>query len=334
MAGTILFIIFLVIILSLVGLTYYWRYTPHGLLNLRTAMVLRFILKKKENLPIEIQRKLLLRTMEKLRGQAEEVEHVEDIEIEVVDGKIPIRVYHPSPRQVPPIVLFFHGGGWTLGSLESHDHICRKIAVEANVLVVSVGYRLAPEYPFPTGLEDCYHSLQWVHKNGERLGGDAQKIIVMGDSAGGNLATTVALKAKNENGPPIIQQVLIYPVTNITALNTPSYNNFSMGYHLTKKRMDEFRRHYSVNGKDWANPYVSPLLADDLQNLPPALIITASFDPLRDEGEAYGKKMKAAGVEVTISRYKGTIHGFFGLSGLGTAGDKAIKEVAELLKTI
>jgi acetyl esterase len=246
---------------------------------------------------------------------------------------IPVRIITPAgaPDGPLPCLVYFHGGGWVLGDLDTLDTTCRAIANRAGVKVVSVHYRLSPEHKFPIPLDDCYGALRWVVDNAAELGIDPDRIAVGGDSAGGNLAAAVSLKARDEGGPAIKLQVLVYPVTN-HAFDTPSYQENGEGYLLTKDMMVWFWDHYLSSDEDGRNPYASPLQAEDLSGLPPALVITAEFDPLRDEGEAYAARLAEAGVEVTQTRYDGQIHAFFQMPAALPGGLEAIDQVAAELR--
>lgn len=229
-------------------------------------------------------------------------------------GELPVRIYKTSDQDKQPVVVFFHGGGWVIGDLETHDSICRQLAIATDCTVVSVDYRLAPEHPFPAAMDDCYEATQWVADNADSLGIDVNRLAVAGDSAGGNLAACVCIKAKDKNGPAICMQLLIYPATD-ARMNTESYETNKDGYLLTRESMEWFWQHYT-GGNHMNNPLASPSSAADLTGLPAACVITAEYDPLRDEGEAFGEALKAAGVATEIVRYDGMIHGFFGMTEL------------------
>ncbi len=282
--------------------------------------------------PIEARR-LAIESMKPVEGTREPVRSVENFRIAGPEGEIPIRVYTsdtPAPR---PALIYFHGGGWVVCDLDTHDVVCTAIANRAGAVVVAVDYRLAPEHKFPAAVVDCYAATAWVTSNAERLGVDPRRISVGGDSAGGNLATVVSLKSRDEHGPAIASQAMVYPVTDLSSFGTPSYQEFAEGYQLTKTEMEWFRHHYLSSMEEAANPHVSPLLAMNLSGLPPALIITAECDPLRDEGEAYAKRLTEAGVPVTCTRYPGMIHPFFSLSGAIPQAFDAIEQVAAAVRT-
>ncbi len=260
----------------------------------------------------------------------EQVASVEDKKISTVNGDLPLRIYTPTGDGPHPILMFLHGGGWVVGNIESHDAMCRVLTNAAHCITISVDYRLAPEHKFPAAPDDCYEATKWAVLNAAAIGGDPQRVAVGGDSAGGNLAATVALMAGDRGAPSLAYQLLLYPVTN-HAFDTESCKQNGEGYLLTKDDMVWFWDHYLENDEAGNAPYASPLLAKYINSPPPGLVMTAEFDPLRDEGEAYGKKLQDAGADITISRYAGTIHGFFGLFQFDTQ-KKALAEAAEGLK--
>ena len=260
----------------------------------------------------------------------EPVAKVEDRTIPTPNGDLPIRLYTPEGDGPLPVLVFFHGGGWVVGNLESHDATCRALANAAGCITLAVDYRLAPEHKFPAAPEDCYEATKWAVLNAAALGGDPQRVAVGGDSAGGNLAAAVALMSGDRGAPSLAYQLLLYPVTN-HSFDTESCKQNGEDYLLTKDSMVWFWDHYLENDEAGKNPYASPLLAKYVNSPPPGLVITAEFDPLRDEGEAYGKRLQDAGADIKISRYDGTIHGFFSFFHLD-AQKKALAEVAEELK--
>jgi acetyl esterase len=264
-------------------------------------------------------------------GPFEDVAAVAEHKVPVKGGEIVVRVYSPGGPGPHPALVFYHGGGWVIGDLYTHDGICRSITNAAGCMVASVDYRLAPEFRYPVAAEDSYAALAWVVDNAARLGIDARRVAVGGDSAGGNLATVVALMARERGGPAPIQQTLIYPVTN-QDLDTPSYQENATGYLLTREAMRWFWRHYLAREEQGKEPYASPLLAPSVAGLPPALVITAGCDPLRDEGEAYAARLRAAGVPVTLTRYEGVFHGFVRMTRLLDKAKSALDEVAGSLR--
>lgn len=265
-------------------------------------------------------------------GTPEPVASVEDRLIPGPLGDIPIRIYTPDAPAPRPALVYLHGGGWVVCNLDTHQVVCSAIARRAGAVVVAVGYRLGPEHKFPAAVLDCYAALEWTAANAGALGVDARRISVGGDSAGGNLSAVMALKSRNECGPAIARQILVYPVTDLLSFSTPSYSEFADGHWLTKAQMEWFRGHYLSSLADAADQYASPLLAQDLTALPPALVITAECDVLRDEGEAYAKRLIDAGVHVECKRYAGMIHPFFSLSGVVPQAFAAIDQVAAAVR--
>ncbi|HVM96979.1 MAG TPA: alpha/beta hydrolase [Candidatus Acidoferrales bacterium] len=280
--------------------------------------------------PVEIAR-TASDAMAQWAGPGPDVARVENRKIPGSNGDIPIRIYTPGTEAGYPVLVFFHGGGWVIGSLESHDAICRTLANQASCIVVSVDYRLAPEHKFPAAAEDSYTATRWVAAHAASFAGDPQRIAVGGDSAGGNLAAVVAQLAQQRGGPPLVLQLLVYPATDANR-DTPSYHDNGDGYLLTRPMMDWFFDHYMTGDSDKADPRLSPLRAASLQGLPPALVITAEFDPLRDEGERYAERLRQAGVPVQLSRYDGMIHGFFGMSSMIDKAKLAVDEAASALR--
>jgi acetyl esterase len=265
-------------------------------------------------------------------GPPTHVASVEDRTFAGPSGEVPVRIYRPTDATGPqPVVVWFHGGGWVIGSIDGGDLTCRNLAAHAGVVVVSVGYRLAPEHPYPGGLDDCYAALVWVTATAGDLGVDPRRVAVGGDSAGGNLAAVVALLARDRGGPEVRFQLLVYPVTD-ALMTYPSVRDNGQGYMLTDDSMKWFVELYLGERGDPKDPLVSPLYADDLSGLPPALVITAEFDPLRDEGEAYGARLQQAQVAATVSRYDGMIHGFFGMGAIVEAARPATAEAADALR--
>jgi acetyl esterase len=258
--------------------------------------------------------------------------HVEDRSIEVPHGKVPVRIYRPLTGDCIGGLVFFHGGGFVLGDLEGHDAVCRQLSVDAACTVVSVDYRLAPEHKFPGAVDDCFAATQWVHAHAQELGFDPGRLAVGGDSAGATLAAVVAQLAKAERSPPIVFQLLIYPVADIRSFDTPSYIENASGYFLTRDGMRWFAEHYIRNDSDRDDPRCSLLASTNVAALPAALIVTAEHDPLRDEGEAYGELLRSAGNQVTISRYPGMIHAFVSLYAILDAGRDALRECTTALR--
>ena len=247
-------------------------------------------------------------------------------------GPLRLRLYEPEEAGPWPVLVFFHGGGFVLCSLETHDGTCRNLCAGAGCLVASVEYRLAPEHRFPAPTDDCLHATRWVAEHAASLGADPARVAVGGDSAGGNYAAVTALRVRDEGGPPLFGQLLIYPVTDHYAPGTPSYAENGSGYGLTRETMAWFWDHYLPSRDDAANPYAAPLRAPRLDGLPPCFIATAEFDPLRDEGERYAERLRDAGVPVTAVRYQGMNHGFLFWVGVVDAAARALDDATEWLR--
>ena len=261
------------------------------------------------------------------------VKKVIDRKIPGPDGDIPIRLYYPAGDAPFPTLVYFHGGGWVIGDLDTHHSFCHALAKTSGCLVAAVDYRLAPEHRYPAAVEDAYAATKWVAENSALIQADPDRFAVCGDSAGGHLAAVVSLMARDRQGPRIDFQILIYPITDCR-FDTPSYEENKEGYMLTRDLMKWFWNHF-INDESEANdPYVSPLRAKNFGNLPPALILTAGYDPLRDEGEAYGKKLQEAGVNVTLSRYPGMIHAFIRMTALLDEANVALGEVSGTLREV
>ncbi len=267
-------------------------------------------------------------------GPGPEVASVVDRRVPGPAGAIPVRVYTPQGSGPFGVLVFYHGGGWVIGDLDTHDRECRMLCADAGCLVVSVDYRLAPEHPYPAAVEDAFAALQWVGENAAALGGDPQRLAVGGDSAGGNLAAVVSQLARDAGGPAVRFQLLVYPVVD---LRSPS--GFASrvenreGPFLTLDVMEWFERHYfSQDDAGRREPKASPLLAPSLAGLPPALVITAELDPLRDEGEAYAASLQEAGVATTLHRYNGLPHMSFQLSAISAEARKMLAEASAAVR--
>ncbi|HWG74931.1 MAG TPA: alpha/beta hydrolase [Acidimicrobiales bacterium] len=266
-------------------------------------------------------------------GPAEAVDSVEDASADGPAGTIPVRIYRPAGAGTAPLPLlvWYHGGGWVIGDLDTADTTCRKLANRSGALVVSVDYRLAPEHPAPAPVEDCWAALCWVAGVATELGGDASRLAVGGDSAGGNLSALLAARARDNGGPGLRYQLLVYPATDLTR-SYPSHVENGDGYMLTNEATAWFLSHYLGPDDDPKHPSLSPLYIDDLGGVAPAFIITAEFDPLRDEGEAYGARLRDGGVAVDLRRYDGMIHGFFQMGGVTPVADSAVSDAASRVR--
>jgi acetyl esterase len=237
---------------------------------------------------------------------------------DLMAGDVPVRLYRSRVGGVLPVLLYFHGGGFVLGDIASHDALCRDLCAGADCAVLAVEYRLAPEHKFPAATDDCLAALVWAAAHAAELGIDPARIAVGGDSAGGNLATVTALRARDAGGPPLVGQALIYPVTDHYSRPTASVRANAEGPILTLGAMRWFADHY-LNAANIAHPWAAPLQAPDLSALPPALVITAEYDPLCDEGEAYAARLRVAGVPTLAVRYGGAVHGFLSFAGVPLA---------------
>jgi acetyl esterase len=267
-------------------------------------------------------------------GPTRSLPEPEDLAIPGPGGMIPARFYVPPGigLEQQPLIVYFHGGGWTIGDLDTCDSVCRFLATNVPATVLSVGYRLAPEHPFPAAVEDAFAAYRWAAGDNSRLGADPARIAVAGDSAGGNLAAAIGLLARDAEGPSPAMQALIYPVTDAVG-GQRSRDEFADGFLLTRADMDWFEQHYLPPAVDPADPRVSMLRAADLSGLPPAYVATAGFDPLRDEGEAYATRMREAGVQVALRRHPGLIHGFANMTAISRTAEAAMLELAGAIRT-
>lgn len=262
----------------------------------------------------------------------ETVGETQHTELQGPGGALPIKIYAPEGEGPFPVLVYCHGGGWVRGSLEGYDGLCRRITNRASCLVVSVGYRRAPEHPFPAAFEDCYHVTEWAAENARELGGDPDRIAVGGDSAGGNLAAAVTLAARDRDGPALSHQLLLYPTVNPPTVTWfDSYDSNGEGYLLEMDSVQWYLDQY-CDEADVGNQYAFPIRARSLADVPPATVVTAGFDPLADEGEAYVERLESAGVDVTHFRYDDQIHAFVSLYEYLDAGAEAIEEVSASLR--
>ncbi len=265
------------------------------------------------------------------RVDGPEVARVEDRTVSWRDAEVPVRIYTPAGTGPFPILIWCHGGGMVVGDLETADPTARHLTVETGCVTVSVDYRLAPETKFPGACDDCYAAAVWASDNAASIQGDASRMAVGGDSAGGNLAAVVAQMARDRARPGLVFQLLVYPMTALD-FDTPSYADNADGYLLTRDSMKWYWEQYLGASDDAEHAYAVPSTARSFRDLPPALVITAEFDPLRDEGEAYAEKLEAAAVPTACSRYDGMIHGFFGMPAAMDKGAQAISEAAAAMK--
>ena len=263
-------------------------------------------------------------------GEPEPVHEVTDLTIPGPGGKLALRLYRPAAGGPLPVLLYFFGGGWVLGTIDTADGVSRTLANSAGAMVAVVGYRLAPEHPFPAAIDDCYAATAWVAAHATEIGADPARLAVGGDSAGGNLAAAVALRARAD-GPALAGQLLVYPNTDQLA-DDESIRAADDRFLFNRHSVAWYRRHYLLDAADAASPLASPLRAGSLAGLPPALVITAECDPLRDQGEAYARRLADEGVQVELSRYEGMAHGFFTMAGTVDASGAALAQAAARLR--
>jgi acetyl esterase/lipase len=266
-------------------------------------------------------------------GPPRPMARVESVTIPGPGGELPARLYVAlgTPRPPQPLLVYFHGGGWVVGDLDTHDGLCRFLAAHSGCRVLSVDYRRAPEHPFPAPLEDAVAAFTWAHENAVELGADPTRIAVGGDSAGGNLSTALCLQLRDGGVPLPAMQLLLYPVTDVVG-GQQSRDTFAEGFFLTRDDMEWFESHYIPDGIDDDEPRASMMRAPDVSGLPPAYVATAGFDPLRDEGEIYAKRMREAGVQVVLQRHPGLIHGFANFTSICPSAHTAMLEVAGVLR--
>jgi acetyl esterase len=266
-----------------------------------------------------------------------ELESAEPLSIPAPHGAIPARIYTPKTLRkadgLAPCLVFYHGGGWVIGDLDSHDVVCRKLAHEGELIVIAIDYRLAPEHKFPAAVDDAITAVKWVASNARQLGIDPSRLMVGGDSAGGNLAAVTALAARDGNGPKLAGQVLIYPATDF-AMKHPSHSEPETSILLTHSVVKWFCNQYLNGPADIDNWQASPARARTLAGLPPAYVMTAGADPLRDEGDEYAERLKQAGVAVTYRHFPGQFHGFFTMGRLLPQADVATREIGAWLRAL
>jgi acetyl esterase len=269
-----------------------------------------------------------------LMGRPAAVAAVTERAIDGPGGDLRLRIYTPKGTAPFPLMVFFHGSGFVLCSLDTHDGMCRNMCAGAGCVVVSVDYRLAPEAKFPAATEDCLAATRWAAEHAGELGADPARIVVAGDSAGGNLAAVTALRIRDEGGPALRGQLLLYPVTDYHTPGTPSYAENAEGYGLTRATMEWFWDHYLADADDAAHPHAAPLRASNLTRLPPAFVMTAEYDPLRDEAELYATRLRESRVPTKVVRVAGMNHGFLFWVGVVDAAAPALAEACAWLRRI
>lgn len=332
------FVVFLLILIAFI--TFFaiknFNQTKHGSLNTYTALNLMldrfFNPKSSKEQSLEEIRKNLNRDSSKLSNPPIPFSNIKNTTVQINSQKIPIRIYSPEDGTNFPIIIYSHGGFWIAGNLDTHDSVCRKLSKNTNAVVISVDYSLAPEKPFPAGLNDVYNVLQWTYINAENINGDKKHIAIAGDSSGGNLASAVSLISRNKNGPKITCQILIYPSTNIYKLNSESWSYFANDFNISTEEMEKYISIYIPEKEDRKTPYASPLLANEFNGLPDTLVITAEIDPLRDEGESYANKLSEAGIQTKIIRINGVPHGFITMDKATKKADEVLNQISSYLK--
>ena len=285
-----------------------------------------------ETLPIEALR-AAMDAMAATDSPGPAIARVADFSAPLPHAAIAVRLYHPRPGERLPVLVYYHGGGWVSWNVAAFDPVCRRLSDAGRCAVIAVEYRLAPEHPYPAAVDDAYAVLGWIREQAESLGIDPERMGVAGDSAGGNLSAVVAQLARARHGPPIRFQGLIYPVTDAT-MSQPSYAEHATGATLTAAVMQHFIGSYLPADVDRRQPMISPLFATDLAGLPPALVIIAEYDPLRDEGLAYARRLQEAGVAVQVEHFANSMHGFISLGGLigPESGRRALQLVADAFR--
>jgi acetyl esterase len=282
----------------------------------------------------EAARQLFRETRAAVQPRPPEMAIVKDLTADGPHGPIPLRLYRPlgvAATTLLPALVYYHGGGWVIGDLDTHDVVCRQLAEQSGVAVLSVDYRLAPEHKFPAAVDDAFAALAWVAARGTGYGIDTSRLAVGGDSAGGNLAAVVSIMARDQGGPALSFQMLIYPVTDV-ASDAASHTEYASGYLLTRDSMLWFIHHYLPGPDDVRDWRASPLRAASLERLPPALVLTAGCDPLRDEGDEYARRLRQAGGVVDHICYGGMIHGFIGMGRLVATANRAIAHAGASLR--
>jgi acetyl esterase len=312
-----------------------WMRTAHGDTTAASAVIGRIATWQEGGLEagdVPAMRESRRKSIPLLTAVAPAMAEVVDRRIPGPGGALALRIYTPpAPAQPLPVVVYYHGGGWVLGDLDSHDNVCRQIAHKSGSVVVAVDYRLAPEHRFPAALDDAWTALAWVAGAAREIGADPTRIAVAGDSAGANLAAAVSLLARDRGMPYPVAQVLIYPALDLSTLERDSIRDYGEGFFLSRARMEWFIAQYVPDADMRRNPLVSPLLAAHHRGLPPALVITAQFDPLRDEGEAYAALLRRSGVDARLQRYDGVIHGFVSMDRWFPEAGAATDRVAQFL---
>lgn len=328
--------LYVLIALALVVLVYYYiRWTPQGMVEFRSGLVLKF-LPSLDNMPpqkVRVALEKYVASQVKGINKTLPVSEVREMMIPTRHGEIKGRLYNNAKTTADELIVFFHGGGWCIGSIDTHNEQTRRLAIATGLPLLSINYSLSPEVKFPHAFEECVDAIKWAIAHYKELGVSQPHMIPMGDSAGGNLAITATIQCiKDGLRDHITRVVPVYPVVDGTGRNTESHKLYGKGFYLTSKAMDNFTVDYLNDISDARDPRTSPVLEQDLSQFPPCFIITAGFDPLRDEGEAFADKLKSQGVDVTLKRYANALHAFFGIKSFGQKGLDAVDDVAKYLK--
>ncbi len=326
------FVLIIFILIIAFGLYLYQiRKTPHGVVELKSALALKFIKDYKGDDIMEVRSSF--EKMARNYSQKLPVETVLNFTITSQKKEIPVRFYNNSNKEDLPLVVFIHGGGWCIGSLDSHDQQCRRLVLASGYPLLAIDYTLSPEAKFPIALHEVVDVISTITQGHTDLKVDHSRIAIIGDSAGGNMAISSALMLIEKNQASSIKCIVpVYPVTDCTNDKGGSYEQFADGLILTRHLMDLFSQHYIKNGQNLKDPYLSPMFSERLKELPPCFVLTAGLDPLRDEGEAFADKLKSLGNEIQLKRYDNTLHSFFGQQEFGKKGLVAIEDVAIFLK--
>jgi acetyl esterase len=314
--------------LTVILFVHYWAHTEAGKVPPKTAVLLHAVHHNLVTPDMKAPKFFSTKGAPRFTSQM--------VDIPISDGtSIESKIYKPMADGPHPIILYYHGGAFMegYGSIHTHDNIVRALAARTNSIVIAVGYRVAPAHPFPAAIEDSYDALVWAFNNAEQLGGDRTNIAVAGDSAGGNIATVVTLMSRDRKGPNITAQALLYPLTTFQDIEFDSRLKYDSGYYLLSRNvMRRARDTYTPDETLWIHSYTSPLDAENLYDVPPAIVITAEFDPLRDEGEAYAKRLAEHGVPVEAIRYNGVFHGFVSFYEIMYRGNHGLAETSRFLR--
>ena len=324
-----------ILILLIFGVGYlYIVKKPHGFVEFKTGLVLKFLPEVKGDVDmLELRQQYIDLAADRIKKLKIKTDNVEEINIPTRHGEIRGKAFIQNGVSEKPLIVYFHGGGWCLGNVDTHTEQCTRVAIASGLSVFSIDYSLAPEHPFPRAVEECIDAVEWIYSESNISVGNTSELILMGDSAGGNLAIVVALDRLKRGVSKIIREVVpIYPVTDCYSDKKGSYKDYASGYYLTAPLMSAFEKCYFVNKEDKKSELASPILADDLADFPDTYMITAQFDPLCDEGEGFADKLRVNGVKVICKRVNGAIHGFFAREVFGRKGIVAVNELGHYLR--